>query len=166
MGVGVAGGVARKRTYADMTIHHHHQHHHHPQHHHGGAADLIHTGLEAVGLAAIGMGEEGLQGHPGLGLEGISGEDLGQARIDVPALEAAGIGHGSLDPTGMGSADHLGHGALGQRGLETADLDAGENHHHHGTHHHHHDAMVLQPVLPAHVVHPGSIVGPSDKMFH
>lgn len=195
--VGGGGGVGgvRKRAFAMTIDHHHHdpqqhhpQHHHqqqHHQHHHhhhnphnavdGAPPDLDAADLESVGLVGMDMSEEALQGGEGLGLDSMGEEDhLGQSRMEVPGLgggsglDAAGIGDGGLDPTGMDSADHLGHGALGQRGLETPNLESGGEHDHHGGHHphHHDDAMVLQPVLTAHVAHPSSIVGPSDKLFH
>lgn len=169
----VGGGGGRKRTYADMSIGHHQ---HHNAGNGGAPSDLVPAGLDSVGLAGMDMGEDGLQGASGLGLDGMGGDDhLGPARMEVGVtglesgggLDGAGIGEAGLDPTGMGSADHhLGHGPLEQRGLETPGLDAGGEHHQGHHHHDDHEPMVLQPVLPAHVAHPGSIVGPSDKMFH
>lgn len=184
--IGVIGG--RKRGYEEINIHHQHQHlqhhahhhHHHPCHEGGDASDLVPEGLDSVGLAEMDMGEDGLQGAGGLGLVGMGSEHhLEQPRmgVGVPGLgdggvlDAAGMGDGSLDPTGLGSADHhLGHGALGQRGLDTPGLDADVGHHDghdgHHHHHHHHDGIMLQTVLPPHAAHPGSVVGPSDKIFH
>lgn len=146
----------RKRTFEDMDV----QHHDH--HDHDGGPDLVHDGLDSVGLAAMGMSEEGLQDAGALALDGMSAVVLGQPRIgdhdlEEGDLEAAGMGHGPLDPAAMGHTDLEHHHGLGQRGLESAGLDVdGE----HGTH-----DMNLHPVLPAHVDHPSSLVTHSDKIF-
>lgn len=173
VGAGVSGaGVARKRPYADISMHHHHNqnHHHHHDHPHnsGGTGEHgahLEPGALDVGLAEMGMSEEeGLQEARALGLDGMGGEVLGHPRMGEPSLggggslDAHGIGHGGLDPTGMGHGDLGHHSGLGHRGLETGGLDVGGGHAAHD--------LGLQPVLPAHVAHPGSLVGPSDKMFH
>lgn len=157
---GAEGRESRKRTLAVMSIHHDRQN----QPEHDGGADLVPDELESVGLA-MGMSEvDGLQEARALGLDGMGGVGvvLGQPRMGEHdlggggGLEAASVGHGALDPTGITQAD-LGDHGLEQRGLEPGGLDVGGGHSAHD--------MGLQPVLSTHVDHTGSLVSTSDKMF-
>lgn len=146
----------------------------------GGAADLVVSeGLDSVGLDAMSMGavEAGLEEARALGFDGMGGDVLEPSRMEdvgvgvgVPGLGEDGD-LGGLDPTGM-SIDHHHHlehphhhhqpqqnhhhhhVELQPRGLETTDLDVGEEHHHH---HHVGDDLDLHPE--------SLVVGPSDKLF-
>lgn len=149
----------------------------------GGATDLVVSeGLDSVGLDAMSMGavEAGLEEARALGFDGMGGDVLEPSRMEDVGVDVGvpGLGEdgdlGGLDPTGM-SIDHhhhhLGHHPhhhhhqpqqnhhhhhvdLAPRGLETTDLDVGEEHHHH---HHVGDDLDLHPE--------SLVVGPSDKLF-
>lgn len=159
------GGAGRKRTFTIMSMQHHDQHHVQPQPDHNGSADLVHDSLDPVGLAAISMSEEeGLQEARALGLDGMGGVDLVQPRLGEhgledgeASLEADAIAHGALDPTGIGHPDLGPHQGLEHRELEPAGLDVGGGHVA--------QDITLEPVLPAHAAHPGTLIDHTDKIF-